>query len=291
MDGTVFEQACLIQLSASCWQGSRMLDASVMEQIGDSEWLRGRKYLVDQETLNPIRSTVGRARKDLEKGALPFPITGLTLVPKEQLAVIEGCLKKHQRDFWREVDIFEAGYEKAREIARGRLGEFFSEHDYPLNIRGKFGFEWRYFTLETPGKYGILTPEIFEREKQKFHAMMEETRELAISALREEFVDHVSHIVERLTHSEDGKPKVFKNCMLEKIQGYLDSFDARNLFGDARLAEMVGEAKLIMNGVSPQSIREDATLKQHIAEGMAKIKEAIDQAVTDLPRRKIRFAA
>jgi len=289
MEKDIFRKSCLLQLSTSCWQGSRMLDPAVMEQIGNSEWLKGRKHLINPETLNPIRAVVSRARKDMERQALPFPVNSLTLIPKEQLDRIEECLAKHRSGYWNEVEKFVDQYEQARESARENLGDLFSEADYPRNIRSRFGFDWQYFTLDVPGKAGILTPEIYEREKAKFRAMMEETRELAMTALRQEFADHVNHIVERLTRSEDGKPKVFKNCMVEKIQGYLEIFDARNLFGDGELADLVGKAKAIIAGVSPESIRENIWLKNSIAEGMGKIKHAIDEAIIDLPRRKVRI--
>lgn len=289
MKSDIFQEACLLQLKTSCWQGSRMLEPAVMEKIGNSEWLRGRKHLISPETLNPIRAVISRARKDMERQSLPFPVVGLTLVPKEQLSRIEECLSKHRSDYWEEVEKFEDQYEEAREAARENLGDLFCEADYPVSIRRRFGFEWQYFVMDVPGKAGILTPEIYEREKEKFHAMMEETRELAMAALRQEFADHVSHIVERLTKSPDGKPKVFKNCMVEKIQEYLSVFDARNLFGDEQLAELVNKAKTIIGGVSPESIRENIWLKNGIAEGMGKIKQAIDQAIVDLPRRKLRL--
>ncbi len=226
----------------------------------------------------------------MERHALPFPVNGLTLVPKEQLTRIEEILDTHRTDYWSEVAKFEDQYEEARETARKNLGELFSEMDYPVNIRSRFGFDWQYFVLDVPGKAGILTPEIYEREKAKFHAMMEETRELAMAALRQEFTDHVNHIVERLTRSEDGKPKTFRNCMIEKIQAYLSGFDARNLFGDEQLAEMVSKAKAIIGGVSSESIRENIWLKNSIAEGMGRIKQTIDQAIIDLPRRKVRLS-
>jgi hypothetical protein len=143
--------------------------------------------------------------------------------------------------------------------------------------------------MDVPGRAGILTPEIYEREKAKFKAMMEETRDMAMAALRQEFVDHVSHIVERLTRNEDGRQKVFKNCMIEKIQAYLDVFDARNLFADEQLAELVGKAKAIIGGVTSESIRENIWLRNSIAEGMGKIKQTIDESIIDLPRRKVRL--
>jgi hypothetical protein len=266
-----------------------MLDPAVMEQIGNSEWLKGRKHLINPETLNPIRAVVCRARKDLERQSLPFPLAGITLVPREQLSRIEECLDKHRSDYWTAVDKFLDQYEDARETARESLGELFSETDYPVDIRRRFGFEWQYFTLDVPGKAGILTPEIYEREKAKFKAMMEETRNLAMAALRQEFADHVSHIVDRLTRSEDGRQKVFKNCMIEKIQAYLDVFDARNLFADEQLAELVGKAKAIIGGVTPESIRENIWLRNSIAEGMGKIMQTIDESIIDLPRRKVRL--
>jgi hypothetical protein len=224
MDENIFQKACLVQLSTSCWQGSRMLDPSVMEQIGNSEWLKGRKYLVNPEILNPIRAVISRARKDLERSALPFPLNGLILVPKERIRAVEEILGRHRREFQQEVARFVEGYEEARKLAQRGLGELFSDFDYPVNIQPKFGFEWRYLTLETPGKYRILSPEIYEREQQKFLEMMEETRQLAMSALRQEFAECVDHMVERLTNDPEGKSKVFKNCMVEKVQAFLDSF-------------------------------------------------------------------
>ena len=148
MDENIFQKACLVQLSTSCWQGSRMLDATVMEQIGSSNWLKGRKYLVNPETLNPIRAVISRARKDLERNALPFPITGLILVPKERIAAVEEILDRHRSDFGHEVDLFVEGYEEARELARKGLAELFSDFDYPFGIRDKFGHE-----LEFPAAF------------------------------------------------------------------------------------------------------------------------------------------
>lgn len=36
-DNNVFEKACLIQLSTSIWQGSRMVDHAVMEKLGKNQ--------------------------------------------------------------------------------------------------------------------------------------------------------------------------------------------------------------------------------------------------------------
>src|SRR5512142_1414319 len=103
MEDNLFLESCLVQLSTSCWQGSRMLDPSVMAQVGDSNWLKGRKHLVDPETLSLIRAVVARTRKEIEGAALPFPIKGLYLVPKRQLSEIDAILIRYQKEYWKEV--------------------------------------------------------------------------------------------------------------------------------------------------------------------------------------------
>jgi len=93
----------------------------------------------------------------------------------------------------------------------------------------------RFITMDVPGKSGILSPELYEREKEKFQTLMEETRELATVALREEFAGIVRHMVERLSGDEDGKPKRFQASMLGKTGEFLDPFGDRNLFADDKL--------------------------------------------------------
>ena len=220
----VFQKACLVQLSTGCWQGMTALGSNLMERIGNSEWLKGAKVLVDPDCLSPVRSALSKARTYLAKNALPFPIHGLILVPKETLSRIDETLCQIKSEFEAEVSKFIGNYEQEREKARQSLGHLFNEADYPIDVRQKFRFEWRFITMDVPGKSGILSPELYEREKEKFQALMEETRELAISALREEFAGIVRHMVERLSGEEDGKPKRFQASMLEKMGEFLDSF-------------------------------------------------------------------
>jgi hypothetical protein len=131
----------------------------------------------------------------------------------------------------------------------------------------------------------------YEREKEKFQTLMEETRELATVALREEFAGIVRHMVERLSGEVDGKPKKFKNSMMEKMSEFLESFGDRNLFCDEKLAELVDQARDVVNELSTDELRRDANLGSYIAEEMNQLRGAVDGALEDLPRRKITMAA
>src|SRR5271157_1826168 len=145
--------------------------------------------------------------------------------------------------------------------------------------------------MDVPGESGILSPELYEREKEKFQTLMDETRELATVALREEFAGIVRHMVERLSGEEDGKPKKFKNSMMEKMGEFLDSFSDRNLFNDDKLAALVYQARDVVNGLSTDELRQDGNLRRYIADEMNNLRKSVDGALEDLPRRKIRLAA
>jgi len=287
----IFQKACLIQLSTAVWQGVTSLTPNLMEKVGNSEWLKGAKILVDPDSLSPARSAINKARTYLAQNALPFPIHGLTLVPKETLGRIDDALCEMKSEFEAEVEKFIESYEYERQKARESLGHLFNGADYPIDIRRKFRFEWRFITMDVPGKSGILTPELYQREKEKFQTLMEETRELATVALREEFAGIVRHMVERLSGEEDGRPKKFKNSMMEKMGEFLESFGDRNLFADDKLAELVDQARDVVNGLSTDELRQDSNLRRYIAEEMDRLRVSVDGALEDLPRRKIRMAA
>lgn len=162
MDYTdVFQKACLIQLSTSVWQGCCKLDESVLHRIGEnSEWLKGSKDLVNQELLGPVRKLASKARNEIKKYSLPFPINSVYLISKEALTQVDEKLKDYKKEFMDRVKDFELLFEMAKEEAMDHLGDLYNEADYPMDILQKFRFEWRFLTLDIPGKSTLLPPEM-----------------------------------------------------------------------------------------------------------------------------------
>ena len=289
---SLFKKACLVQLSTSIWQCSKVLNQAILkERLGeDNDWLRGRKFLINPELLGPIKTAAHQARNNIQKFALPFPITSIYLVPKDNLTIIDDRLQYYKERFWGKVTEFEALYGEAREEAKSVLGDLFNETDYPADIVSKFRFEHRYLTLGLPGKTSVLNPEIYEREKEKFQSLMEETRELAMVALREEFGQLVTHLTDRLNGNE-GKPKMLKTAMFNKLHEFLDSFSSRNIFDDEKLIELGDQARQVISGASSYSLQYNDVMRKKIQNGMNDLKDAVDLAIEEMPRRKIRLAS
>ena len=290
----LFKKACLLQLSTSVWQPTRVLSQAVLaertgREIQDMSWLRGRKYLINTELLGPVKTAVQQTFNMIRRASLPFPITGISMIPKDLLSQVDEQLQQFQIRFWSKVDDFEGLYENAREEAKEVLKELFQEDEYPERIRSKFNFEWRYLALGVPTRTTILTPAIYEREKEKFQKMMDETRELAVTALREEFSEIVTHLVERLDSNSNGKGKTISSTMFNKLHQFIDDLGSKNLFGDESLTELAEQAKAAIRGVNPSGVKYSDTIRERVSNQMGNIKTIIDASIEDMPRRKLRL--
>ena len=286
----VFRKACLIQLSTSTWMGSKMLDQSHMTKVSsNSEWLRGRKFLINPELLGPLHTSNHQARDLVKQYSLPFPITSLYMIPTESLAFVDERLNYQKEKFLEKVDAFVGTYDLAREEAKRHLGDLFNEADYPMDIRSKFKFEWRFLALDIPGKGVILSPEVYEREKAKFESMMSEARDMAAVALREEFAEIVNGLVDKLS-KDNGQTKTIKSSMFNKLHEFLADLTTRNIFDDEKLKELAAIAQDTISGISPYGLNYNTQMKDKIKTAMTTLKEAINDSIEDLPKRKIRLA-
>lgn len=287
----VFQRACLIQLSTSVWQGSKQIDRHLLEKINaNSDWLRGRKYLIDPDLLLPVKTIAGQARNTVAKYSYSFPIPSVYLVPKEKLSDIDLQLQEFQVKFCSEVKKFEEAYSDARYQARQVLGRLFNESDYPINISDKFNFQWRFLSLGI-GQSQLLTPEIYQREKEKFQQMMEETRDIAASALREEFSQALESLVKKLQGKNGGKPKKLSDSMFKKLEEFLDELSIKNIFRDEALTELTLQARNIINSAAVGDLNSsNSFMRRRIEREVNRLQFALEEALEEMPRRKIRIA-
>jgi hypothetical protein len=284
----LFEKGCLVQVSASVWRATRKVRPEQLSEMTISkEWLTATKKLVDPDSLKPINKVVNLARSYLTGVSLPFPIHGMVFVPKEMISRVDEKMEEFKGEFNSTVDGFLTEYDQLREVASVYLVELFNELDYPVDVRSKFAFTWRFVILDVPnGNAGILAPEVYEREKEKFVQTMEEAREMAIQSLREQFAGMIGRITERFNNGQDGKSKVFKNGTVNNFYEFFETFKERNIFKDDQLAELVEQAKEILGGQSAESIRSNDQLKERIREGMEDVENEMAE-ILSMPRRKI----
>ena len=284
----IFEMGCLIQLSTSIWGARRKIKTGqITDMAGANEWLSTHKKLIDPCALKPIQKVASAARGYLSGVSLPFPINGMLFVPKEMISRVDKELYRFKSEFDSKIEDFVSRYDELREVAVVYLGDLFNETDYPVDIRSKFSFAWRFIVLDVPnGNAGVLSPEVYEREKTKFVQTMEEARELAIVSLREEFSSMIKRVTERFTNGHGTKSKIFKNGTINNFYEFFETFRERNIFRDTELAELVDQAEAILGGKTAETIRSNDQLKDHIREGMVEMEKSMEN-ILSRPRRRI----
>ena len=97
----------------------------------------------------------------------------------------------------------------------------------------------------------------------------------------------VSHLSERLSGQEDGKPKVFRDTAVENLREFFSRFRQLNVRSNADLDALVEQAQSVLRGVEPQQLRDNGPRRQQIVSQLAGVQAALDGLMVDRTRRSI----
>lgn len=110
---------------------------------------------------------------------------------------------------------------------------------------------------------------------------------MAEQAFTEELAKLVSHLTERLSGQEDGKPKVFRDSAVENLAEFFERFRHLNVRSNEQLDGLVAQAQRTIRGVEPQQLRDNSSLRQTVATQLAGVQATLDGLLVDRPRRNI----
>ena len=115
----------------------------------------------------------------------------------------------------------------------------------------------------------------------------DEAVRLAEEAFTAELAKLLSHLTERLSGNEDGKPKIFRDSAVENLTEFFQRFRELNVRSSEQLDSLVADAQRVIRGVDPQDLRDNAGLRQHVATEMSRVQSVLDGMLVDRPRRNI----
>ena len=174
-----------------------------------------------------------------------------------------------------------------RAAARERLGRLYNPADYPDTLIGLFKIEHDFPSVEPPEYLRELSPELYRQEQSRVTARFEETVRLTEEAFLAEFGRLVSHLTDRLSGNDDGKPKVFRDSAVENLSEFFQRFRTLNVRSSQQLDELVEQSQRIVRGIAPQSLRDNQFLRQQVAAQLSGVQATLDGLMVDRPRRRI----
>jgi hypothetical protein len=163
----------------------------------------------------------------------------------------------------------------------------FNPRDYPESLLEEFAVTWEFPTVEPPEYLRRLNPALYEQECQRVQQRFQEAVSLAEQAFLDELARLVNHLTERLAGHDDGKPKVFRDSVIENLTEFFERFQRLNIRSNAELDALVEQTQQIVQGVAPQQLRDNETLRQTVATQMATVQASLDGLLVDRPRRAI----
>ncbi len=277
------------------WFGTRKtLSAEQKNQAADAfgaegNYLSAGKKLFD--TSHPAFRAVTAVRSravSLWRGmSLPYPEPGIRLIRQDDLSLFDVQMTTLRAELEESVQQLDEHFAELKSAARQRLGQLYDSADYPASLHGLFKLEHDFPAVEPPDYLRQLSPALYEQEQARVAARFDEVIRLAEEAFTAEMAKLVSHLSERITGQEDGKPKIFRDSVVTNLSEFFQRFAQLNVRSSQQLDNLVAQAQRVVRGVEPQQLRDSASLRQHVATELAGVQSVLDGLLVDRPRRNI----
>jgi hypothetical protein len=138
--------------------------------------------------------------------SLTYPESGIRLIRQDDISSFTVQMTSLKAELDESVIQLDARYDELKSAARRRLGSLFNAADYPATLRGWFDVSYDFPSVEPPDFLRQLSPQLYQQEAARVAARIDEAVQLAEQAFTEELSKLVSHLMERLSGNEDGKP-------------------------------------------------------------------------------------
>jgi hypothetical protein len=170
--------------------------------------------------------------------------------------------------------------------------EEFKEDEYPTvkEIRDSFKFDIQFMTFDLPGVLSVVDETMAEREREKMAEKFKTIGEDIRDGLRELMQGLVTHLLDRLSGQEDGKPKKLMPSAINNLMGFLNEFEGQNVSKDSELEKLVAQLKNTLEGVTPKSLKKDNNYRSIVTTSLQSVKAQLDTLIVDKPTRRILVA-
>ena len=291
-EASVLERAVCLTLSMGRFGNTRKVATALINVDADKARLAVSKRLLDSPELEAVQRFDKQLRDWIEAEALPLPMfRGSYVVPIPSVEKVDQHLRDVIPQRTALIETACTAYPQRIRESTTALRVVFEPTNYPSveRFRGMFYLDWRWITIGTPNQLRQISATFFREEREKAAQYWTEAMEEGKQFLRGIFLELVKHARERLEPGPEGKPRIFRNSMVENISTFLDTFNARNIADDSQLAELVGQMRQLAAGVEPEDLRGDSGLRRAWARELGKIETTLNSMVIDKPTRRITF--
>ena len=257
--------AMLVTLRIQGWSGRRY-DRKASQYVAvhhDADASAGRynKRLLPKAALAALNATLNEARKTHYHHTLPWDDVGARLLPVANYERYTVALDRLIERMRTERSRFIADYDNQVRQARLDLGRLFQADDYPSReeLLGRFSACYRIVPVPDSGHFlAELANGDTERVRRDIQKDVTQRLNGALGDLYRRLGEAVGHVCERLTEDDNGKPKVFRDSLIENLRELVDIVPRLNVFRDEQLNALCREVQDRIASVEPNVLRPSA---------------------------------
>lgn len=288
---SIASSAMLVDLSISVWTGIKKDKRASQEVETQNNAATGvarvsKKLLGDCAELKAVQDFTANVRSGYHYDmTMPWSNSGLRLLPTKYYFDYHKTMSALHVEWQKLVDAFLEAYDWEASEAQAKLGDLFSRDEYPTidKLRTKFNFNLNYIPMPDVGDWRVdmerEAQDVLSAHYQKFYADQTQRSITATWAIAAEALSAMS---DRLSDPGEGDrtnkagSKVFRDSLVENMLTAIDKLETFNLTGDPTMIQMKQRLTDIMNGVTPDALREDREFR-------LATKRAVDAAIKALP--------
>lgn len=260
-----------------------------------SKSIGGHKKLFEKhEKMKALTSVKGAIKRLFENYTLPFPEDGIRLIRRDRLTEFRTQYDVLKQDLWEATQDLDTVHDEIIEISRQELGELFNPSDYPASFLGRFEAEITFPNVKAPDYLAEIDPALYEAEKQRITAQFDQAVRDTEQMFLEQASKLVDHLIERLTPDPVTKDvKTFKaqgkGATIDNLNEFFERFKMLNIGSNDKIDELMSQAKQIVNGVDPKSLRTSAELRNDLTSKLSSVRDRMDSMLLKKPKRKIQL--
>jgi hypothetical protein len=290
------EQFAAVKLRTKWWGVTKAVDDYSRRQMAnavgaDEKEVHAKKYLVDTKCPQYKGCTTVRsqAKSWLKEITLPYPDDGIRLLRRDNLQTFANKMAGFTAALDQAVAALQDAYWDIRQERKTALAGMFREGDYPLTLVDQFSIWVEYPSIDPPEYLKGNNERIWQQERQRAAAKLNEAVIMAEQALTDEFQKVLNHLVDRLGYDEMGEAKKFRDGTVDNLREFFGKFRNLSIGSNEQLDELVNAAQAILGNTKPDMLREAPNVRDVVRQGMAAISGRLDEMMISRPSRAISF--
>jgi 23S rRNA U2552 (ribose-2'-O)-methylase RlmE/FtsJ len=278
-----------LQLTLQRLGDKRGVDTDKIDVDADKSFVQVRKKIFKSPRFDAIRSLDGQIRRYVRDQSYPFE-AGIHLVSAPMAELIETQLIEFKKERQEKVANFVAAWDSIIGEMNPKLRALFDSDDYRDldRVEDEFQMSWQFFMFGAPLSMEQFNTGMLKRHSQQMQHRFEEALEQARMVLRETILEMVKNLRVACEPDHYGAAKRIHSSTVNKLKGFLETFDLRNVTNDRELQRQVHEMQELLGGVDAEGLRSIDGLRQRVQLELTGIEKAIQEAVEVNPTRRIR---